>query len=154
MKIRKEFNGFSRWPRETDITEMVLSRTEVKGGDVTTQCFFTKHTWISLCVCVCVCVCVCESLSHVRLFATPWTIICRLLCPWNSPGNSAGVSCRTLLQGIFLTQGSNPGLLNCRQILYWLSYQGTHYYIHIYYILCIHNAKCMKISQPKNVSFQ
>ena len=36
MKIRKEFNGFSRWPRETDITEMVLSRTEVKGGDVTT----------------------------------------------------------------------------------------------------------------------
>ena len=31
MKIRKEFNGFSRWPRETDITEMVLSRTEVKG---------------------------------------------------------------------------------------------------------------------------
>lgn len=31
MKIRKEFNGFSRSLREIDITEMVLSRTEVKG---------------------------------------------------------------------------------------------------------------------------
>ena len=30
------------------------------------------------CVCVCVCVCVCESLSHVRLFATPWTIACQV----------------------------------------------------------------------------
>ena len=32
----------------------------------------------------------------------------------------------SLLQGIFLTQGSNPGLLHCRQILYHLSYQGSH----------------------------
>ena len=31
----------------------------------------------------------------------------------------------SLLQGIFLTQGSNPGLLHCRQILYHLSYQGN-----------------------------
>ena len=31
----------------------------------------------------------------------------------------------SLLQGIFLTQGSNPGLLHCRQILYRLSYQGN-----------------------------
>ena len=30
-----------------------------------------------------------------------------------------------LLQGIFLTQGSNPGLLHCRKILYWLSCQGS-----------------------------
>ena len=34
------------------------------------------------------------------------------------------MGCHSLLQGIFLTQGSNPGLLNCRQILYHLSYQG------------------------------
>ena len=31
----------------------------------------------------------------------------------------------SLLQGIFPTQGSNPGLLNCRWILYQLSYQGS-----------------------------
>ena len=42
----------------------------------------------------------------------------RLLCPWNFPGKNTGVSCHFLLQGIFPTQGSNPLLLNCRQILY------------------------------------
>ena len=41
----------------------------------------------------------------------------RLLCPWNFPGKSTGVVCHVLLQGIFLTQGSNPGLLHCRQML-------------------------------------
>ena len=34
----------------------------------------------------------------------------RLLCPWDSPGKNTGVGCYALLQGIFLTQGSNPGL--------------------------------------------
>ena len=49
----------------------------------------------------------------------------RLLCPWDFPGNSTGVGCHFLLQGIFLTQGSNPGLLHCRQMLYRLSHQGS-----------------------------
>ena len=35
------------------------------------------------------------------------------------------MGCRFLLQGIFLTQGSKPGLLNWRQILYHLSHQGS-----------------------------
>ena len=46
----------------------------------------------------------------------------RLLCPWNSPGKSAGVGSHSLLQRIFPTQGSNPGLSHCRQILYRLSH--------------------------------
>ena len=45
--------------------------------------------------------------------------------PWNSPGQNAGVSNRSLLQGIFPTLGSNPRLLPCRQILYQLSHQGS-----------------------------
>ena len=49
----------------------------------------------------------------------------RLLCPWNSPGKNRAVSCHALLQGLFPTQGSNPGLLHCRQILYQLSHQGS-----------------------------
>ena len=49
----------------------------------------------------------------------------RLLCPWKSPGKITGVGCHFLLQGIFPTQGSNLGLLHCRQILYCLSYQGS-----------------------------
>ena len=43
----------------------------------------------------------------------------RLLCPWDSPGKNTGVGCHALLQGIFLTQGSNLYLLCLgRQILY------------------------------------
>ena len=57
-----------------------------------------------------------QSLSHVRLFATPWTVACRLLCPWNFAGKITGVGCHFLLQGIFLTQGLNPCLL-C--LLHW-----------------------------------
>ena len=38
----------------------------------------------------------------------------------DSPGKNTGVGCHFLLQGIFPTQGSNPGLLHCRQILYLL----------------------------------
>ena len=48
----------------------------------------------------------------------------RLLRPWDSLGKNTGVGCHCLLQGIYLTQGSNPGLSHCRQILYHL-YQGS-----------------------------
>ena len=47
-----------------------------------------------------------------------------LLCPWNSPGKNPGVGSHSLLQGIFPSQGSNPGLRHCLQILYHLSHQG------------------------------
>ena len=45
--------------------------------------------------------------------------------PWHSAGQNIGVGSLSLLQGIFLTQGSNQRLLHCRQILYELSYQGN-----------------------------
>ena len=47
----------------------------------------------------------------------------RLLCPWDSPGKGTGVGSHFLLWGIFPTQGLNPGLLHCRQMLYHLSRQ-------------------------------
>ena len=43
----------------------------------------------------------------------------------DSLGKNTGVGCHALLQGIFPTQGSNPGLLHCRQILYNLSQQES-----------------------------
>ena len=43
----------------------------------------------------------------------------------DSPGNNTGVDCYALLQRIFPTQGSNPGLLHCRWILYWLRHEGS-----------------------------
>ena len=45
--------------------------------------------------------------------------------PWDSLGKNTEVGSHALLQGIFLTQGSNLGLLHCRQILYHLSHQGS-----------------------------
>ena len=49
----------------------------------------------------------------------------RLLRPWDVLGKSTGVGCHFLLQGFFPTQGSNPGLLHCRQTLYHLSHLKT-----------------------------
>ena len=131
-----------------------------------------------------------KSVSHVRLFATPWTVACQspwsrgfsrqgywsglpfpspgdlpdpgikpwspslqadsllseplgepkkfvlyylsILCPWNSPSKNTRVGSCSLLQGIFLTQGLNPGLLPCGQILYSLSHQGSLCTLFIY----------------------
>ena len=55
-----------------------------------------------------------KSLNHIRLFATRWT-----------PGQNTGVGSLFLLQGIFPTQGLNPGLPHCRQFLYQLSHKGS-----------------------------
>ena len=47
-----------------------------------------------------------------RTLAAPWTVARQVLCPWDSPGKNTGVGCHFRLQGIFLTQGSNPYLLH------------------------------------------
>ena len=58
-------------------------------------------------------------------------ILCLTLCdpmdysPWNSPGQNTGVGSLSFLQGIFPTQGLNPGLPHCGQILYQLSHKGS-----------------------------
>ena len=64
-------------------------------------------------------------LSHVWLFATPWTVACQALCPWNFPVKNAGVGCHFLLQGIFPTQGLNTSLLNSQAVSSPLSHQGN-----------------------------
>ena len=51
----------------------------------------------------------------------------RRLCPLDSPGKNTGVGCHALLQGIFQTQGRNPHLLHCRQILDRLIHQGSRW---------------------------
>ena len=62
-------------------------------------------------------------LSCVQLFAAPWTITYQRNLVWDFPGKSTGVGCHSLLQGIFPTQGLNPGLPLCRQMLYHLSHR-------------------------------
>ena len=55
-----------------------------------------------------------DSLQHHGLYS-----------PWNSPGQNTGVGSLSLLQGIFPTQGSDPGLPHCRHILYQLSHKRS-----------------------------
>ena len=54
---------------------------------------------------------------------TPQTVARWAPLSWNSPGQNTGVGSHSLLKGIFPTQGSNFGLLHCRQILHHLSQQ-------------------------------
>ena len=65
----------------------------------------------------------------VKVKVTQWCpTLCNPMdytCPWNSPGQNTGLGSLSLLQGIFPTQGSNPCLPHCRQILYQLSYKGS-----------------------------
>ena len=58
--------------------------------------------------------------SRVKLdsLATPWTVALPAPLSRDSPGKNTGVGCHFLLQVIFQTQESNPGLLLDRQILY------------------------------------
>ena len=90
--------------------------------------------------------CEVKSLNHVQLFATPWSVALQAPpsmefsrqeywsgLPFPSPGD-------------LLTQGSNPGLLHCRQMRYHLSHQALFIYdiinktfpIKLYYIPSIH----------------
>ena len=71
--------------------------------------------------------CCAQSLSHVRLFATPWTVA-------QKPSQSMGFFRQEYWRGlpcpppgIFPTQGSNPGFPHCRRILYHLSNQRSPY---------------------------
>ena len=68
--------------------------------------------WANLC---------CESCSVMSDFLWPHG----LYSPWNSPGQNTGVDSLFLLQPIFPTQGSNPGLPHCRQSLSQLSHKGS-----------------------------
>ena len=93
----------------------------------------------SLCVCVFVCVqcvsvcslcvqCVCvlsrsvtsDPLQPRGLYSPPGSSV-----HGDSPGKNTEVGCHSHLQRIFPTQGLNPGLLHCRQILFHLKYQGS-----------------------------
>ena len=60
-----------------------------------------------------------------QLCPTFWDPMDCNLCPWNSPGKNTGVGSHSLLQGIFPTQGSNPGLPHFRQIIYHPGHQWS-----------------------------
>ena len=71
-------------------------------------------------MCMCVCVYACTGMFSVasNTLQAHGLQPTRFPCTWNSPGKNPGVGSHSLLQRIFPTQGLNPGLLHCRQILY------------------------------------
>ena len=94
-----------RHPRQVNQQDHLAAHTAVWRSNLTLR------------ACSCLCSAVSNSLRPHGLQPA------RLLCPWDSPGKNRG--CHALLQGIFPTHGSTPGLLYCRQILYRLSYLGS-----------------------------
>ena len=92
--------------------------------------------------------CVCVSRSVVSDSLRPHRLQpARLLCPWDSPGKNTGVDCHNILQRIFPTQGLNPGLLHCRQILYCLSYREVLKKEIVIFIFIYHFAIHLKLTQ-------
>ena len=117
------------WKSESDILGVDISNFWVilMDAEVGSLTFFLfPPTTDTVCVCVCLCVYVCESCSVKSSSLQHHGLLpIRLLYPWNSPGENTRVGYNALLQGIFLTQGSNSGLPHCGQILYCLSHQGN-----------------------------
>ena len=95
--------------------ELGHMQTTAQEPKVTTEEFRSTASWIAL---TCVCSVMSDSLQPHGLQSI------RLLCPWDFPDKNTGVGCHFLLQGIFLTQGLNPGLWHWRHTLCHLSYQG------------------------------
>ena len=60
-----------------------------------------------------------------QLFVTPWTVACQAPLSMEFSRQEYWSGLHALLQGIFPTQGSNPGFPHCRWILYHLSHQGN-----------------------------
>ena len=101
------------------------SRTQVYGEGNRDPCFqmsaqfeCEKERWF-------VCVLACSVVSNS--FATAWMVAAHLLNWQDSPGKSTGVGCHFLLQEIFPTQGSNPGLrIADRRFTVWATREATY----------------------------
>ena len=103
---------------------------DIKGSDIQLKCIYSSDILYILTYIF--------KISFRFSYICMWVKVTQLcltllqpngLCsPWNSPGQNTGVGSLSLLQGIFSTQRSNPGLLYCRRILYQLSHKGSHTY--------------------------
>ena len=74
-------------------------------------CILNCSAFLAVLNCMFPSVCMLSYFSHVQLFVTYGLRPSRLLCPWDTPGNIPGVGCHALLQGIFLSQELNQGIL-------------------------------------------
>ena len=108
MKQNWKMVYLGRWKRETGL-KLFFHTASTWGGKMMTQvlCFVAQS---------------CPSLCDPMDCSPTGTSV-----HGDSPSHSTGVGCHAFLQGIFLTQESNWGLLHGSRMLYWLSYQGSPY---------------------------
>ena len=104
------------FPSPGDLPDPGIKSSPLASPALAGGLFTTSITWETLWKC--------WSLNCVWLFVTPWTVTHQTPLSMEFSRQEYGVGCHSLLQGIFQTQGSNPGLLHCRQILYHLRHQG------------------------------
>ena len=95
----------------------VLSSAALTGGETgLLRAQATRTSWTPLL----------SRVKEVKEVARSCLTLCGPVnCPWHSPGQNTGVGSRSLFQGIFPSQGWNPGLPHCGRILYQLSHQGS-----------------------------
>ena len=96
---------------------------------------YTNVIYIYMCIYTHTHIYVLIHFSCVWLSVTPWIAAHQALLSMDSPRKNTGVGCHAVLQGIFLTQGLNSGLLQLlhfRQILYHCATREAHIYVYIY----------------------
>ena len=100
-------------------------------------------------------VCVCM-LSHVCLFATPWTVAHQAPLCMGLSQQDTGMGCHFLFQGIFLTLGLNPYLLSHLRLLHWqvdsftTATPGKHYHLSVQFSSVAQS--CPRLFAPMNCS--
>ena len=119
LKLKLQY--FGHLMQRTDSLEKTLMLGEIEGKRRGQQ----RMRWLDgITNSMDIYVYVCQSHSVVSESLQPH----ELYSPWNSPGQNTGEGSPSLLQGIFPTQGSKPGLLHCRWILYQLSTREAQEY--------------------------
>ena len=123
----------SEWPRERKINiGNVIETTNVPHVVINRNSEIIAHAHLSLVIHYLSTLLIAKSEVKLLVVQSCLTLCDPVDCSppgssvhGDSPGKNTGVGSHTLLQGIFPTQGLNPGLLHCRQILYHLSHQGS-----------------------------
>ena len=109
-------------PPPGDLPDPGIEPASLLSPALTGWFFTTSATWEALkgiCAVLCLVAQSCPTLCDPVDCSPPGSSVLG-----DSPGKNTGVGCHALLQGIFPTQGSYPGLLHCRRILYCLCHQG------------------------------
>ena len=104
---------------------MLTAGQAVRCGQDTNHCHFIIYRRVCI-------VSGAQLLSGVRLFAILWTVACQAPLSMEFSRQNTGAGCYFLLQGIFLTQGLNPHLLNWQGDSLLLSHWGNPIYGHNY----------------------